>query len=138
MAIAGAIIGAAVGGRLNDWIGRKPSILAADLLFAVGAFVMAAAPNPYCLIAGRILVGIGVGVASMTAPLYIAEASPAQIRGALVCVNVLFITGGQFLSYLINLAFTKVLFRLRTSFMLTFFLSENPMPELSFETTTDM
>lgn len=107
MAVAGAIIGAAFGGRINDRFGRKPAILAADLVFALGAIFMAAAPNVAMLIAGRILVGLGVGVASMTAPLYIAEASPAKIRGALVTMNVLFITGGQFLSYLINLAFTK-------------------------------
>ncbi|XP_073395440.1 inositol transporter 1 isoform X2 [Physcomitrium patens] len=107
MAVAGAIIGAAYGGRINDKFGRKPAILAADTVFAIGAVFMAAAPNVAMLIAGRILVGLGVGVASMTAPLYIAEASPAQIRGALVTLNVLFITGGQFLSYLINLAFTK-------------------------------
>lgn len=108
MAVAGAIIGAAFGGRINDRFGRKPAILAADVVFAVGAILMAAAPNVAMLIAGRILVGLGVGVASMTAPLYIAEASPAKIRGALVTMNVLFITGGQFLSYCINLAFTKV------------------------------
>lgn len=107
MAVAGAIIGAAFGGRINDRFGRKPAILAADVVFAVGAILMAAAPNVAMLIAGRILVGLGVGVASMTAPLYIAEASPAKIRGALVTMNVLFITGGQFLSYCINLAFTK-------------------------------
>lgn len=108
MAVAGAIVGAAIGGRVNDRFGRKPAILAADVVFAFGAVLMAAAPNVAMLIAGRILVGLGVGVASMTAPLYIAEASPAKIRGALVTMNVLFITGGQFLSYLINLAFTKV------------------------------
>ncbi|KAK8349995.1 hypothetical protein V6Z12_A06G179300 [Gossypium hirsutum] len=51
-------------------------------------------------------VDFGVGMASMTAPLYISEASPARIRGALVSTNGLLITGGQFLSYLINLAFT--------------------------------
>ncbi|KAL6991506.1 Fibroblast growth factor 3 [Sarracenia purpurea var. burkii] len=46
-------------------------------------------------------------MASMTSPLYISEASPAKIRGALVSTNGLLITGGQFLSNLINLAFTK-------------------------------
>ncbi|KAL0450787.1 UNVERIFIED_CONTAM: Inositol transporter 4 [Sesamum latifolium] len=74
MAVAGAIIGAAIGGWMND----------------------------------RIFVGFGVGMASMTAPLYISEASPHRIRGALVSTNGFLITGGQFLSYLINLAFTHV------------------------------
>ncbi|KAG8637449.1 hypothetical protein MANES_15G123867v8 [Manihot esculenta] len=68
---------------------------------------MAASPGPALLIVGRVFVGLGVGMASMTAPLYISEASPAKIRGALVSTNGFLITGGQFLSYLINLAFTE-------------------------------
>lgn len=108
MAVAGAIIGAAVGGWINDRFGRKISILVADALFFAGAVVMALAPSPNVIIIGRILVGLGVGMASMTAPLYISEASPHRIRGALVSTNGLLITGGQFLSYLINLAFTHV------------------------------
>ncbi|KAG2309555.1 hypothetical protein Bca52824_029303 [Brassica carinata] len=98
MALVGAMLGAAAGGWINDYYGRKrpPSI------------VMAAAPDPYVLIAGRFLVGLGVGVASVTAPVYIAEASPSEVRGGLVSTNVLMITGGQFLSYLINSAFTQV------------------------------
>ncbi|XP_076897400.1 putative inositol transporter 2 [Bidens hawaiensis] len=109
MAVAGAIIGAAFGGWLNDRFGRRFALLSADFLFFIGAMLMAAAPNPSVLILGRIFVGFGVGMASMTAPLYISEASPAKVRGALVSTNGFLITGGQFLSYLINLAFTKVL-----------------------------
>jgi len=105
--IATAIIGAAVGGFVNDYYGRRPAILAADAVFAAGAVVMAVAPNPGVLILGRVLVGLGVGAASVSVPLYISEASPAKIRGALVSTNGFMITGGQFLSYLINLAFTK-------------------------------
>ncbi|KAF7119970.1 hypothetical protein RHSIM_Rhsim13G0144000 [Rhododendron simsii] len=107
MAVAGAIVGAAVGGWMNDKFGRKKSILIADFLFFIGAIVMAVAPAPWVIIIGRIFVGLGVGMASMTSPLYISEASPARIRGALVSTNGLLITGGQFLSYLINLAFTR-------------------------------
>ncbi|KAM7256503.1 hypothetical protein ACFE04_012244 [Oxalis oulophora] len=108
MALVGAIIGAASGGWINDRYGRKKATLLADVIFTVGAIVMAAAPDPYVLIIGRLLIGLGVGVASMTAPVYIAEASPVEIRGGLVSTNVLMITGGQFLSYLINLGFTEV------------------------------
>lgn len=108
MAVAGAIIGAAIGGWLNDRYGRRSAILLADILFFIGALVMAASPGPALLIVGRVFVGLGVGMASMTSPLYISEASPAKIRGALVSTNGFLITGGQFLSYLINLAFTKV------------------------------
>lgn len=108
MAIVGAIIGAAAGGWINDAYGRKKATLLADIIFTLGAIVMAAAPDPYVLILGRLLVGLGVGVASVTAPVYIAEASPSEIRGGLVSTNVLMITGGQFISYLVNLCFTEV------------------------------
>lgn len=107
MAVAGAIVGAAVGGWMNDKWGRRKSILLADVLFFAGAIVMAVSQAPWMIILGRIFVGFGVGMASMTSPLYISEASPARIRGALVSTNGLLITGGQFLAYLINLAFTK-------------------------------
>lgn len=107
MAVAGAIIGAAVGGWMNDRFGRRCAILLADFLFFIGAVLMAAAPNPAVLIVGRAFVGFGVGMASVTSPLYISETSPARIRGALVGSNNFMTTGGQFLSYLINLAFTN-------------------------------
>ncbi|KAL2343401.1 hypothetical protein Fmac_004686 [Flemingia macrophylla] len=107
MALAGAIIGAAVGGWINDRFGRKKAIVFADTLFFIGSAVMGGAPNPSVLIVGRVFVGLGVGMASMASPLYISEASPTRVRGALVSLNGFLITGGQFLSYLINLAFTK-------------------------------
>lgn len=108
MAQVGAMIGAASGGWINDFFGRKKATLFADVIFTIGSLVMAAAPDPYVLILGRLFVGLGVGVASVTAPVYIAEASPTEVRGGLVSTNVLMITGGQFLSYLVNLAFTEV------------------------------
>ena len=108
MALVGAIMGASIGGWMNDRFGRKVSILTADTLFFLGSAIMAAATSPAILIVGRVFVGLGVGMASMASPLYISEASPARVRGALVSLNSFLITGGQFLSYLINLAFTKV------------------------------
>ncbi|KAF3337907.1 sugar transporter protein [Carex littledalei] len=108
MAVVGAIIGAAAGGWINDVHGRKKATLLADVVFIIGSLVMCIAPDPNILILGRLFVGLGVGIASVTAPVYIAEAAPSEIRGALVATNVLMITGGQFLSYLVNLAFTEV------------------------------
>ncbi|PKU70594.1 Inositol transporter 1 [Dendrobium catenatum] len=109
MALFGAMIGAAAGGWINDVYGRKRATLLADVVFIIGSLVMGMAPYPSILIAGRLLIGLGVGVASVTSPVYIAEASPSEIRGGLVSTNVLMITGGQFLSYLVNLAFTEIL-----------------------------
>ncbi|KAI5402098.1 inositol transporter 1 [Lathyrus oleraceus] len=107
-AVAGAIVGAAIGGWINDSYGRKKATIIADIFFILGAIVMAAAPDPYTLILGRVFVGFGVGVASVTAPVYISELSPSEIRGALVATNVLMITGGVFVSYLVNLVLARV------------------------------
>lgn len=79
MAVAGAIAGTAIGGWLNDRVGRRMSIIIADFFFFIGAITMALAPAPWVIIIGRIFVGFGVRMASMTSPLYIAEASPARI-----------------------------------------------------------
>ena len=107
-AVGAAIFGAAIGAWMNDSLGRKKAILAADVLFFVGAMVMAAAPAPWVIVIGRVFVGLGVGMASMTAPLYISESAPTRIRGALISMNGILITFGQFVSYCINLAFTSV------------------------------
>jgi SP family myo-inositol transporter-like MFS transporter 13 len=107
-AILGAVVGALIGGPMNDRLGRKPTILISDVIFTLGAFLMALAPDPYFLTGGRLVVGLGIGIASMTIPLYIAEVSPPEKRGALVTVNVLMITTGQFLSYIVNYYFTTV------------------------------
>lgn len=109
MALIGAIFGAAFGGMLNDSLGRKKTTMIADLNFIIGSIIIAAAPNPYVIILGRFFVGLGVGSASVTAPVYIAEAAPSEIRGGLVSANVLMITGGQFFSYVINYGLTKVI-----------------------------
>ncbi|KAI4345050.1 hypothetical protein L6164_012218 [Bauhinia variegata] len=108
MALFGAIFGASIGGLINDACGRKKATIIADINFAVGSLIMAFAPNPQVIIFARFLVGFGVGAASVTAPMYIAEAAPSEIRGALVSANVLMITGGQFFSFVVNYGLTKV------------------------------
>ncbi|KAM0911834.1 hypothetical protein ACQ4PT_013195 [Festuca glaucescens] len=123
MALLGAMLGAAGGGWINDAYGRKKSTLLADMMFALGSLVMCAAGGPYVLILGRLFVGLGVGIASVTAPVYIAEAAPSEIRGGLVSTNVLMITGGQFFSYLVNLGFTEVIFSLHLISIPSFFCS---------------
>ncbi|XP_028797615.1 probable inositol transporter 2 [Neltuma alba] len=106
-ALIGAVIGSLVGGWFNDRYGRKKATKIGAFLFFAGSVIMGAAPNPAALLAGRLVVGLGVGTASMTAPLYISEASPTKVRGALVSLNSFLITGAQFLSYVINLGFAN-------------------------------
>ncbi|XP_025661998.1 inositol transporter 1-like [Arachis hypogaea] len=108
MALIGAIFGAAIGGYINDSLGRKAATIVADICFAVGSLLITVAPNPTLIIVGRFFVGLGVGFASITAPMYIAEVSPSEIRGGLVSVNCLMITTGQFLSFVINYGLTRV------------------------------
>jgi SP family myo-inositol transporter-like MFS transporter 13 len=94
MAIFGAIVGSFFAGFFADRLGRKKTIMIADLFFVAGAFVMAIAPEVGVLIVGRFIVGLGVGVAAMIVPMYLAEASPPKYRGVIVTTNVLFISGG--------------------------------------------
>ena len=67
---------------------------------------MAAALTSWMLLIGRIIVGVGIGIAAMAVPMYIAELAPANMRGKLVVVNNLFITGGQFIATVIDGAFS--------------------------------
>ncbi|XLR30559.1 hypothetical protein S83_058459, partial [Arachis hypogaea] len=107
MALVGAIFGATIGSYINDALGRKMAIVVANFCFAVGSLIMAITLNPCVIIIGHFLVGLGVGAASVTALVYIAEVSPSEIRGGLVGFNALMIIGGQFLSFVINYGLTK-------------------------------
>jgi MFS transporter, SP family, galactose:H+ symporter len=98
----GALLGALVGGELADSIGRKRTVLIAGVLFTLGAAVQAFAPVTMVLVAGRLIIGAGVGVAAVAAPLYAAELAPASWRGRFVSSYQLAITVGIFLAYLVD------------------------------------
>ena len=104
IALGGAAFGAAFAGRLADRFGRRPILLITAIIFVAGAAVSALAPDLTVLLAGRLLVGIGIGGASMLTPLYLAEIAPAKQRGALVSFNQLAVTVGILGSYLIGYA----------------------------------
>jgi len=100
IALVGAVAGAAVGGKLSDSIGRRKVVLMSAGIFVLGAlFGSSMARNIPWLICGRLMIGFGVGAASFTAPLYISEVSPVQIRGKLVGFNQLAVTIGIVISY---------------------------------------
>ena len=69
---------ALLGGVLNDRLGRKFVTILASLIFTVGAGLLGAAQNVETLVAGRLVVGLGIGFASMTVPVYIAESAPGR------------------------------------------------------------
>ena len=104
--LAAAAIAAVVGGPLNDKLGRKPTLLFASFVFTAGAVIMGVAWKAWVLLIGRIVVGVGIGLAAMAVPMYIAESAPADMRGKLVVMNTLFITGGQFVATVVDGAFS--------------------------------
>lgn len=105
-AVASALLGAAAGallaGRLAERFGRLYVMRVAALLFLISAFVTGFAPNLELLIVGRVIGGFGVGMASVIAPAYIAEISPARIRGRLGSLQQLAIVTGIFISLLVD------------------------------------
>ncbi len=100
--LLGAVAGAALGGKLADSWGRRKVIIVAGFVFAFGAIGTAVVPTVFWLITGRVVVGMAIGVASFTAPMYISEVSPERVRGSLVSLNQLAITVGIVVSYLIG------------------------------------
>ncbi|XP_049929785.1 proton myo-inositol cotransporter-like isoform X2 [Epinephelus moara] len=104
--VGAAALSAFSGGSLNGWLGRRICILLASFIFSVGGIILSVAPDKVVLLVGRITVGVGIGIASMTVPVYIAEVSPPHRRGQLVTINNLFITGGQFIASVIDGAFS--------------------------------
>lgn len=98
--LVGAILGAAVSGKITDILGRKKVIIATAVIFALGAIGTGAAPSVELLVTGRIVVGFAIGIASFSVPLYISEISPVRRRGALVSMNQLMITIGILVSYI--------------------------------------
>ena len=101
-AIWAAAAGALAGGALSDRAGRRASLALADVLFGAGSLLMACAASPWVIVVGRVLVGFGIGIASVVVPVYIAECVHARFRAELGSANVLAITGGQLASYLVS------------------------------------
>ena len=100
----GCIVGCVVAGNLADRFGRKPGLLTAALIFALSSLGMAFSPDLSLFIASRFMAGIGVGMASILSPLYIAEVSPAHVRGRNVAINQLTIVIGILVTNLVNYA----------------------------------
>jgi sugar porter (SP) family MFS transporter len=103
--LIGSIIGGIFGGRLSDAISRRLALVGLAVLYTVGAVATALAPSLLLFDIFRIAVGIAVGASSMIVPTYIAELAPVQIRGGLVILQQLAISGGIFLSYVLDYIF---------------------------------
>src|SRR5581483_8779484 len=102
--LIGCMLGAATAGAVADRIGRRPTLLVAGVVFLAGALVSALTPTETLLLAGRFIVGIGIGFSSVVAPLYISEVAPANVRGALVSLYQFAITVGILAAYAVDFA----------------------------------
>lgn len=103
----GASIGAIGSGWMSSYFGRKKSLMVGAILFVIGSLWSAMSPNPEILIFTRMLLGIAVGVASYTAPLYLSEIAPEKIRGSMISLYQLMITLGILCAYLSDVAFSS-------------------------------
>ncbi len=102
----GAAIGALAAGWMSSTLGRKKSMLAGATLFVMGSLWSALSPNVESLIFSRVLLGLAVGVASYTAPLYLAEIAPERVRGSMISMYQLMLTTGIVVAYLSDTAFS--------------------------------
>lgn len=101
-ALAGCVLGSFSAGKGADRFGRHRLLMLAAICFLVSALGAAVASSFAGFVLFRILGGLGIGIASLVSPLYIAESSPARWRGRLVAVNQLAIVLGMLLIYLVN------------------------------------
>ncbi|MGN1392894.1 MAG: sugar porter family MFS transporter [Succinivibrionaceae bacterium] len=105
--MGGAAFGAVSAGFLTKIFGRKVSLIFSSLMFLVGALGCAFSCNGYILIVFRIVVGLAIGVASFTAPLYLSEVAPKSIRGTMISTYQLMITIGILVAFLTNTAISS-------------------------------
>ncbi len=141
-AVIGCIIGAIGFMRLPDRFGRKTALAVSAVFFLVGATGTALAGSVWSFIVYRVMGGVGIGIASNASPLYIAEVSPPERRGALVSVNQLAIVLGiilaQFSNWIVFKTVADVSLNWRVMFgvgaapaaaflALTFAIPESPM-----------
>ncbi len=101
-ALLACMFGAAFAGPACDRMGRKKVLIISAVLFLISAIGSALPRTITEFIIFRFIGGIGVGAASMTSPMYIAEVSPARIRGRMVSVNQMAIVGGMLVVYFVN------------------------------------
>ena len=100
--VIGALVGAVGSGWFTDRFGRRFMLIVSAIEFMVGTTLAFTSTSIEQLFIGRLIVGFAIGITSYTTPLFISEISPALIRGTLVLVNAITISGGEALSFLVD------------------------------------
>ncbi|MES2375488.1 MAG: sugar porter family MFS transporter [Bacteroidota bacterium] len=98
----GCIVGCLIAGRIAEKYGRRPGLMVAALIFAISSLGIALSKGLVYFVIMRFAAGIGVGMASMLCPMYIAEISPAAVRGRNVAINQLTVVLGILITNLCN------------------------------------
>ncbi|MBD0424555.1 sugar porter family MFS transporter [Streptomyces sp. TRM S81-3] len=104
--LIGAMVGALTAGRIADRLGRRRTLALEGVVFVVGTVIAVSATGYGMLLGARVVLGLAVGGASATVPVYLSEIAPAEIRGRILSANQLMITVGILVSYLVDLAFS--------------------------------
>ncbi|PGH17061.1 hypothetical protein AJ80_04934, partial [Polytolypa hystricis UAMH7299] len=82
----GTFFGALIAGSIAEWMGRRPAIMLACLIFTIGVVLQVIATGVGLLVGGRVVAGLGVGIVSVVVILYVSEIAPKKVRGALVAI----------------------------------------------------
>ena len=104
-----------MGGPFTDWAGRKTVIIVADLFLVLAALIVSLANSVSVLVVGRIVTGVGFGLAVIVTPIYLSEIAPKAVRGRSIATLIICISLGSILSYLFGYWFGsqwKLLFAL--------------------------
>ncbi len=108
--VSSMMLGAALGALFNGWLsfrlGRKYSLMAGAVLFVAGSLGSAFAGNVELLLVSRVVLGVAVGIASYTAPLYLSEMASENVRGKMISMYQLMVTLGIVLAFLSDTAFS--------------------------------